>query len=222
MTFGKRHPGLLLLLVCYACGLLVFLVAHTVGLVQNRLAYRNGALQPGVLALQDFELAHHLVEEEGVLHTTGTDPQLVLKDGERHVENVTLEVVYAQPPLMVNVYWAKPGQDYSLARIAYPTQNGGKHFLLPPAGGQGLRLDLGSVNGNTIQFISATVNQKRPVWQFYLPSAGEVALLVVAPGLAACFLSVLAGFGLKPPRHGKKQAKPTLTLVPGGKGGGGK
>lgn len=191
---AKKHLITALLLACYAGGLVVFLAAHLVGFVQNRVAYANGQLAPGQLSVQDFALQDVEVQPDGTLLTLGGDPQMLLLDTGRRVENVRIDFTYARPPLLENVFWKTPNQEYSTRRMAYPNAAG--QHCLPAAGGQGLRIDPGTQISNIITVNSIVVNQKRPLWQFFTPTAGEVFLLLVLPGLLAAGLSITRNSGL--------------------------
>lgn len=191
----RENPTLLLLLACYAGGLAVFLLAHLAGFAANRVAYANGSLAPAALTLADFDLHELEPQPDGTLLSVGGDPQLLLRDAARRVENVTIHFEYTLPPLLVNAFWASPGQDFSVRRMAYPRQGQAEAFLLPARGGQSLRIDPGTRVGNRITVHSIVINQKRPFFAFFAPSAGEVALLAVVPGLLACGLSLAAQWG---------------------------
>ena len=186
-----KNPALFLLLACYAGGLLVFLAVQGWAFAQNRLAYRSGQLQTARLVLADFEFdAQELeLQEDGTLLSVGGDPQLRLLDKERRVENVSLRCRWRLNPILVNAFWAAPQQAYSPRRMAYaiPT-DGADFFLLPAAGVQGLRLDLGTAVGNTITVEEIVINQPRPLWAFLRPTAGQALLLALLPGGLACGL----------------------------------
>lgn len=226
-SFRKQHPGLALLLACYACGLAALLLWRLGGFVQNRLAYHNGTLAPAELTLADFSPAGDIIEQNGALLTTGGDPQLILNDSTRRVENLTIEFTYSQPPLLVEVFWAEPGQDYATTRKACPVGDGATHqYLLPTAGGQSLRIDPGIVAGNTIKAGRVLINQPRRFVDFFRFSALELMLLAVVPGLAACLFAALGNLGFKPPRFGRKKQNPAAQKPrlgtppqPNGKGG---
>ncbi len=184
----RRRPGAALLLGCYGAALAVALGWHLWGFAANRAAYASGALAYAELTLDDFTPVD--MERRGdVLFTLGGDPQLVLTDAQRRVENLEIELSYSKDPLLETAYWATPGQEYALRRMAYPGADG--TYLLPPGGGQSLRFDPGTVAGNEITFKRAVINTRRPFWAFFLPSAGEVASLAVLPGLVAAALMVL-------------------------------
>lgn len=196
----KKHPVRWLLLVCYAGGLGLLLLADLAGFALNRLAYAKGDLVPAQLAVEAFELVN--IEDTGNgLLTLTNDPQLVLKDSGRRVENVRLEVEYQRPPLLVNVFWAAPGQDHSVGNMAYPRLTSPQELWLPSSGVQGLRIDPGTASGNLVTVKSITINTPRPFLGFFIPTAGQVALLAVLPGLCAAALvlggQALEAFGLK-------------------------
>jgi hypothetical protein len=186
----KKHAGAALLPGCYLLALAVFLAVHLAGFIQNRLAYASGRLAYAELVLDDLDLAADLTLESGVLLTDGYDPQLTLADRGMRVETLRLVAGYSRQPLVQTVFWAAPGHAYSPRRMAYPHSIGpeGSLFLLPPGGGQGIRLDPDTVPGNRISIEKVIVNEKRPIYLFFLPSSGEVALLAALPALAACAL----------------------------------
>lgn len=190
MFFRKDHPGLFLLLLCYVGGLIVLLCVHLFGLVANRVAYANGSLATTQLALADFELAD-MTERDGVLTTTGGDPQLVLQDKTLRVDTLRFVCVYAQAPGEVNVFWTDAAGVYSTRRMAFSTAADSTLFLLQPTGVTGLRIDPGTLPGNEIRVLEITANQPRPAWRFFVPSPGQAILLLVLPGLLACGLWLL-------------------------------
>lgn len=196
-AFVKKHPALSLVLTCYAVGLLVFLAVCLVGFAQNRLAYQSGALQTAALPLDDFDLIDLEKQEDGTLLSVGGDPQLRLRDAARRVENVTVDFSYRLDPVLVNAFWGDPAagdEAYSPRRMAYGQQaEGGLRFLLPAAGGQSLRIDPGTVVGNTITINRIVVNEKRPFYAFFIPTAGQGFMLCVLPALAACTIWLVAG-----------------------------
>ncbi|MGD9559006.1 MAG: hypothetical protein AB7V55_00175 [Oscillospiraceae bacterium] len=184
--FGRTA---LLFVFCYAAALLLLFGVHLGGFVANRLAYRSGALAPGQLALHDFTW-QDMEEKDGRLVTTGGDPQLLLKDAGRRVENLVLELEFALPTKGITVFWAKPGMAHSLWAVAYPDENTGRVWL-PAGGGQSLRIDPDSRPGNVVTVRQITVNQQRPFYAFFVPTAAEVAAVVVLPALAACLLQTV-------------------------------
>ena len=192
MKFRKRYPTAALLLFCYGLWLAGLVVWHLFGFVQNRVLYATGALAPATLAVADFDLDQMELRADGALVTTGADPKMTLKDTARRVENLTIQFGYSQPPRVVTAFWAAPGQGYSVRRVAYATAYGRKDmFMLPPGGGQALRLDPGILAGNEITVHSIQINQPRPVGAFFRFSAAEWTAFAIAPGLAACAISLV-------------------------------
>lgn len=186
MRWIRKNPETALLAGCYAAGLLVLLGVLLAGLAANRAAYASGALAPAQLTLDDFEL-YDLVVADGRLVSTGGDPRMILKDKSLLVENVALDAAYSRDPLTVAVYWAAPGGEYSVRRMRYPAGGGSPAvFYLPAAGGASLRIDPGVVAGNEIALNGIDINQPRPFWRFFVPTAAQWLLLAVLPMLAAC------------------------------------
>lgn len=190
-SLNKKNSPVLLLLASYAAGLLLFVLFQLLCFAQNRIAYANGTLMEKTLAVADFNLQEMEIKEDGSLLCLGGDPQLILKDQSLKVENISLDFSYSMHPLLVNVFWAKPGQSYSLKQMAYPQKSQSGVFLLPAAGGQNLRVDPGTKAGNRIVVNSIVVNQKRAFYLFFVPSAGQVIVWVLGTGLAACTASLL-------------------------------
>lgn len=200
MHWLKKHRARLLLPACYLLALVLFLVVQFAGFVQNRAAYANGGLSPESYSQADFDPAGDADIREGWLAVTGADPQLILQDGEKRVETLTVWYQSRRAPRAMQVFWAAPGQDYSLANSAFPAATGQQgelcwaSFRLPATGGQSLRFDPDTEAGNLIRLEKAEVNRRRPFWQFFVPGAGEALLLMILPALAACGLRLLLDF----------------------------
>lgn len=190
----QRYPALWLLLVCYASGVVLLFVVHVAGFAANRMAYATGRLQTTELYVDDFELINMEDTGNGLL-TLNNDPQMLLIDTARRVENLQFDVQFEREPLVVNVFWAADGTDHSVRNMAYARPWNEQLFWLPPAGGQSLRIDPGFAAGNRLVVNRILINQPRPFYGFFIPTAGEVALLLVVPALAAAALGLLAQTG---------------------------
>lgn len=204
----KEKPGAVLCGVCYAVGLLLVLAVHFVGFVQNRAAYANGTLVHEELTLADFELLELVETEEGLV-STGGDPQLLLRDVERRVENIYIEMESTLPVRQQMALWAPVGTDYNIDEMAYARQSGeGTVFWLPAAGGQSLRIDPTSVPGNVMKIHTIEINRPRPFYAFFIFTPNELLVLAVLPALAACGLALLReGFGALRARKAGEKAK---------------
>lgn len=229
---SKKHPTAVLLLLCYGGWLAVFLVLHTIGLVQNKVLYANGTFTTQQLTLADFEEpvgfaqkenkmvplalynSYYSEENYNTLVSITADPQLLLKDAAQRVDSLQVEIAYATPPRTQTVFYAKPGQDYTVRQMVYPQQVQTQErendtlytstFWLPPSGGQSLRLDPDTVAGRQMQITAITLNVPRPWTSFFVPTPGEIAAFAVVPGLlAAVFVAARQGLaGLKKPAKG--------------------
>lgn len=199
-----KKAGLLLVLGCYALALAVWLLLHIGYFTANRICYATGALEYAQLTLDDFELYGLEQQADGSLLTLDSDPRLELTDTGRRVENLVLTVEYERAPRVRSVFWAAPGQDYSLRQMAYPSGGGKDTYLLAPTGGQSLRIDPDSAAGNRITIQNIEINTKRPFYAFFIPSAGEAALFIVLPGLLAAGLYTLRAARIWPGRRGRK------------------
>ncbi len=206
-AIGERyrlHPARFLLGLCYGLWLLGMFAFHTGEYIANRMAYAGGELKTGVFYAGDFD-KRELAEEGALLVSTGQDPQLLLLDEERKIENVYLDILYEKDPLAVTVFWAAPGADYSIRNMAYAAAPGGHLYYLPPTGVQSLRVDPGAVAGNTIEVRGVYVNVRRPLWAFYAPSAAEWLAFAIAPGFAAACVAVALEARAAWPAKRKKQ-----------------
>lgn len=183
-----QNPNQFIPLACYACGLFLLLALHLAGFVGNQIARANGALTTQTLTLEDFDLLM-IENQNGTLYTTGEDPQMLLKDPSRKADSLQINFTFSKPPMALLAFYAKPGQGHSVRRMVYPNENG--VFLFPPFGAQILRIDPGTVAGNTIQVHSILLNPPRAWHTFFIPTAGEWALLLLLPGFAASALLLL-------------------------------
>lgn len=189
--FGAWRPGAFLLLACYAAFLLGWLLLGLGRFVYNRALYASGALEEAVLTMEDFTCSG-LEPLDGGWVTVNSDPQMILNDPARRVDTLRTRFTGLHAPQVETAFYAKPGQPYSLWRMVYARQTqDGQLYWLPAGGGQSLRLDPDSAAGNILQGGEMVINEKRPVYAFFLPSASVVALGLVGPGLVAAGLSIL-------------------------------
>lgn len=210
--FIKVRPWAAVAAGCYLAGALLFLGTHLAGYAQNRALYRDGVFVQQQLALSDFVLNEDLIQlDEATLESVGPDPQLLLADPGRPIDTVELALEYSKDPYLVNVFYAAPGEDYSVRRMLYAVDGDGL-FLLPAEGGGSLRIDPGTVAGNVIRVAGITVNRPRSFWYFLRPSVMEMAALLVLPGLLACALAAgwegLQAFKKRPRTGGKGVSAP--------------
>lgn len=191
LKLRHTHPTAFLLLVCYLAALLLWLVAHLGGFIVNRVYQANGTLPTRQLQPADFEL-HDMIERDGQLITTGSDPQMRLRDTALRAANVRVELCYAQAPWAATAFWAAPGAGHRVQNMVHAQKGEGSLlFLLPAAGGQSLRLDLDTKPGNVISITGITVNVPGHTARLFIPSSYEVAGFLVLPALVACGLSLI-------------------------------
>ena len=200
-TFRQGRPGLFLVLACYAAGIAVFLLAHLFLFAQNRVLYATGALSHQQLSVDAFNLSGLAVEPDGSLTTLDNDPQMILKDDTRRVESFAVRLEYSRAPRMRTVFWAKPGEDYSVRRMAYSEGGRGEAYYLPTWGGARFRFDPDTMPMNNIRVLGIEINVKRPFWAFFRASPMELMALAVAPGLVASGISLARQAGLWPRRR---------------------
>ncbi len=187
----RAHPARFLLGACYGLWLLGLVVLHVVQFAHNRAEYASGMLQPAVLSAEDFTL-YELAEEDGALVSTGADPRMLLLDSARRVDSVWLDIAYEGDYGAAAVFWAAPGDEYSVRDMAYPATPGGSVFYLPADGAQSLRIDPANLPGVKLEVRGVHVNVRPPVWAFFAPSETEWLLFAVAPGLLAAGVAVCA------------------------------
>lgn len=188
----RNNSFFLRVVVLYLCALLAFLLVHFAYFVQNRLAYASGILTQQKLSLDDFILIDMEMTEDGSLVCLSTDPQLIAKDSSIVAENLNFQAEYTLPPLLVNVFWADVGEVHSVRNMAYETDSAEGLFLLPPGGAYSLRIDPGIQAENIVTINSITINTKRDFGFFFIPSGGELALLLFLPSLlASCIEAVM-------------------------------
>lgn len=186
-----KNPDAHMVMLLYAIGFAVLFVVHLVLYSGNLILSGRGDFEPHQLTMEDFEW-EDIEERDGSYVTTGGDPRIYLKDSYIKVDSVEFDVTFSKKPLMINVFWGKTGQDYSVRRMAYDL--GGGRFWLPAFGGQNLRIDTGAVAGNVMEVHGIYLNRPRPWYSFFIPSAGSVALFIILPGLAACCVKLAHRF----------------------------
>ena len=195
MKLKQKHPTAFLLCLCYAACLLGLLLLHLLQFAGNRIAHQKGAFPETQLTLADFTL-EGLVEKDGVLVSTTTDPQMLLQDTQIKADAILLEAEFVYPPHLLMAFYAPPGQDYSVRNGVYgQTQGNTTLFLLPPSGGQSIRIDPGDVVSNPITIHKIILNPPRSIGSFFVFAPLDWTILSVAPALAASGISIL-GQGL--------------------------
>ncbi len=190
MDWLRKHPTARLILSMYALGVMMWLAIHIDGAIANSGAHSSGVFTEAELALSDFELVGLELQADGSLYSTSGDPQLILKSSELLVDSVYIDIEYASPPLVEAVYWTSYGGEYNDRQQAFPIEQG--VWWLPARGGYNLRIDLGTVVANEITINSIVINGERPLYSFFIPSATEVALVIILPALFAAAISIIA------------------------------
>ncbi len=186
----RNSPGLFWLLVCYGAGVLLLLGSQLVGLAANKIGYATGSLVAMELSIEDFDLVD--LEQNGdTLLSIGADPQMIYKQKEQKVENLIVEAEYRIIPREQNAFWAKIGQEHSIEQMVFATGKDGTLYLLPAAGGQQMRFDPDTRPGNVITIQRIAINQPRPLWAFFIPSAQQLILLATIPGLVASLFAIV-------------------------------
>lgn len=194
MKFKQKHPTAFLVLLCYLVCLATIVLLHFVQFASNRAAHKRGEFPETQLSINDFELVG-LMEKDGKLITTTTDPQLLLKNRELRADSVLFEAEFVYSPHLLMAFHTTPGQDYSVRNGIFGQTSGNTTlFLFPPAGGQSIRLDPGDVAGNPIVVHQIVLNPPRSAASFFTFSTGDWTALVVLPALAASAISI-AGEG---------------------------
>lgn len=189
--FGRRRPTALLLACCYGLCLLIWLLLGLGLFVYNRALYASGVLAPAVLSMDDFT-KEGIEPLEGGWVTTTSDPKLILNDPAQRVDTLRTSFTGLYPLQVEAAFYAKHGQPYSLRRMVYAQQQGaGQLYWLPAGGGQNLRLDPDSAVGNILHSGEMVINEKRPFYAFFWPSATGVVVLLAAPALLAGGLAIL-------------------------------
>lgn len=127
--------------------------------------------------------------------STDNDPH-ILYDGGGYIETVRLHAKHRLPPGSVTLYYLLPGQtDYSeaqkvFARVAEP---GVYEFDLGGITVAGLRIDPDSVGGVATLFTGVQLNPPRFWLLRFVPSAGQLLLLLALPSCAAAAFALVRG-----------------------------
>ena len=127
--------------------------------------------------------------------STDNDPH-ILYDGGGYIETVRLYAKHRLPPGSVTLYYLLPGQtDYSeaqkvFARVAEPVVY---EFDLGGITVAGLRIDPDSVGGVATLFTGVQLNPPRFWLLRFVPSAGQLLLLLALPSCAAAAFALVRG-----------------------------
>ncbi len=181
----KKHTAAALFVSFYLAALLLAVGIGLVNFAGNRMAYQSGELQTRQVYIGDFFLMGLVPTGPDTMYSFGDDPQMILYDAGFLVENVQMDISYSHDPVRIEVYWAEEGQPHSAENAAKGTADTEMYYL-PSGGGYNLRIDPAAITDNSMQVNNITLNTPRPFWMFFSPTARQLALLAVVPGLLAC------------------------------------
>ncbi len=134
--------------------------------------------------------------------TTSDDAQMLLSFARVPVRRVLLEAEFALPPGELDAYYGFLGGMHRA--FARPVESG-YAYTLTPKRYEALRVDLGTMPGNTVEIGRVVLNPRVPAWRYFLPDARGIAAAVVLPALASAVICyIMEGAALLKKRRGPR------------------
>lgn len=190
----KRLNRKRLLAAAYLLALILWLAKGGGALVQKQLYTQRGMAPQVTLQAQDLEFTSIVPYQidyepvEGFWVSSDSDPHIFWNQ-EAWVDTVVLDIHQNKPAGGVELYYKEPGQaDFSARQVIYPQKDAEGRYTFELGGRlvSGLRIDPDSVGGVLMEFRSLQINPNHAWVSHFIPSAGQLLILLLAPlGLAA-------------------------------------
>ena len=187
------------LLLAWAAGLAIWLLLGCVSLAKTAWYARQGLAATQSLSLEDFTpvgIQPYDAGEEGPWYiSTDGDAQL-LWQGDAYLNTVWLFIEHESPPQAVMLYWKTPGQtDFSPRQSVYGTLTAPDVYTFDLGGVRvsEVRIDPDSVGGVATLFTGVQLNPPRFWLLRFVPSAGQLLLLLALPSCAAAAFALVRG-----------------------------
>lgn len=178
----------------YALGACLLALALVGNFALDQLLYAAGVLEEKTVTLENTQ-QYTLVNMEnagGVLTSTTGDAQLLLNPGTL-VRRLRLVARYeGEASSEKDLYYHLPGFGYTSRLRVWPESqaDGSWLYTLPRFAGQGVRLDLADTAGVAVELTAIVLNERRPLQEYFIPSAWQLFWLAVLPGLAGCAVTL--------------------------------
>ena len=140
--------------------------------------------------------------KDGAYATTSEDAQMLLTFARAPVRRVLLEAEFALPPGELDAYYGFLG---GVRRTFARPVESGYAYTLAPKRYEALRVDLGTVPGNTVEIGRVVLNPRVPAWRYFVPDARGIAAAVALPALASAVICyIMEGAALLKKRRGPR------------------
>ncbi len=162
---------------------LITLALWAVAIIVNLLVdIVTGAPQQS-LSIEDFELHDLVVADTETLYVTGNDPQMIYtKDG---IESIYYRLAEPASGVVCAYYLYDTAQDFSNQKRLFPNFGESQEVLYVfPHGIEGIRLDIGSIQGEIYQFEEIVLNGSVSIQERIVPTNRQLALMIFMPIIA--------------------------------------
>ncbi len=175
----KLKPKSFLLFSLYVLTLAVFVVTA----LFNFFSISVFGDETKTLTLNDFSAVNVEVTGDMSAVATSNDPQLIYNGDISEVQSISYTLISGGNGVVCAYYTTQSGADFSNHMRLFPAfgevQN--VQYVLPQQSLTALRLDIGSIAGESFVFEQINLNPKIPFWAYFVPSTTQVVLGVVLP-----------------------------------------
>ncbi len=184
----KKHPLFALYVVfalCYVMSASVTFLSDVLFMQEQR-----------ALTLADFELVNAEVLSDMSAVATSNDPQLIYTGDSATVRSLSYRLTQGGTGVVCAYYTVEVGQDFSNYMCEFPQfgQVLDIDYLFPSESLTAVRLDIGSIAGETFVFEEITINTLLPLRFYFLPSGAQVLAFLILPMLCYVFGVYLLDF----------------------------
>jgi hypothetical protein len=185
MAKRQKNRGGKLPFVCYGVFTALWLLLAVWRFAADR-------MQPPLpLAPAAAELVNIEALPGGGCRSVSVDPQMIWRGLDEEVRQVSLRAAFEMHPGEIELFYIRrDGQAFSAKNrvIAAPQPDGSWLFRLPPGRVASLRVDLGTVNRNTVTIAAVALNPRLPAAAYFVPDLRDILALLILPALACCII----------------------------------
>ncbi len=145
------------------------------------------------LSVYDFELYDIEIVNDNTVIAIGNDPQMIYNITKSNIHTVYYKLENSANGITCAYYTKNAQEDFSNAKRLFPSFGQSKEvlYILPQNNIQRIRLDIGSIPGETYVFEELTINKKVSVLNYFKPTNMQLVILVILPLLIYCIISTV-------------------------------
>ncbi len=132
---------------------------------------------------KDFELVNMEIISDNTVIAVSDDPQIIYNSTNGNIYSIYYELETSAVGVVSAYYATNFADDFSsLKRLAPPFgESRDVFYVMPDKDTVKIRLDLGSLHGQTYTFTNLTINKDIPLWRHFALTNRQVIILLSVP-----------------------------------------